>query len=315
MSKVAETLAEFRGRYKYNLLDQNVLAFNAEVPQIWQWDDHEVTNNWSDAKDLSDDNRYTEKRVPLLIARGERAFFEYAPIRPFDAREQARVYRHIPYGELLDMLVVDMRSYRGPNNSNDQPQATPETRFFGDEQLQWIKRKLLLSSAVWKVIASDMPIGLIVRDGAKFENMANGNGPPLGRELEMAELLRFIKDHSIQNVVWLTADVHYCAAHYYHPNNAVFKDFDPFWEFVAGPLNAGSFGPGKLDNTFGPEVIFHQFPGIQNLSPFAGFQFYGDVKIDHQSGAMTVSLKNIDGESQFSKTLEPKSAKRSKPVR
>ncbi|HEX4975700.1 MAG TPA: alkaline phosphatase D family protein, partial [Pseudomonadales bacterium] len=42
VSKVAETLDEFRGRYKYNLLDHNVRRFNAEVPQIWQWDDHEV---------------------------------------------------------------------------------------------------------------------------------------------------------------------------------------------------------------------------------------------------------------------------------
>ncbi|HYZ43870.1 MAG TPA: PhoD-like phosphatase N-terminal domain-containing protein, partial [Xanthobacteraceae bacterium] len=31
-TKPAETLAEFRANYKYNLLDKNVLAFNAEVP-------------------------------------------------------------------------------------------------------------------------------------------------------------------------------------------------------------------------------------------------------------------------------------------
>ena len=43
VAKVAETLAEFRGRYKYNLLDEHVRRFNAEVPQIWQWDDHEDT--------------------------------------------------------------------------------------------------------------------------------------------------------------------------------------------------------------------------------------------------------------------------------
>ena len=43
---VAETLAEFRGNYKYNLLDRNLRAFNAEVPIFAQWDDHEVTNNW-----------------------------------------------------------------------------------------------------------------------------------------------------------------------------------------------------------------------------------------------------------------------------
>ena len=56
--------------------------------------------------------------------------------------------------------------------------------------------------------------------------------------------------------MWLTADVHYTAAHYYDPNKAVFQDFEPFWEFVSGPLHAGSFGPNKLDNTFGPQLVY-----------------------------------------------------------
>ncbi len=306
VSKVAETLDEFRGRFRYNMLDENVRAFNAEVPQIWQWDDHEVVNNWSDSKDLTDDDRYTEKNVPLLIARGATSFLEYAPMRPFNAREQERVYRHIPYGELLDVMVVDMRSYRGPNTANDQTEEGPETRFFGKEQLGWLKRKLLHSKSVWKVIASDMPIGLIVRDGPeRFENMANGDGEPKGRELEMANLLRFIKKYNVKNVVWLTADVHYCAAHYYDPNKAVFQEFSPFWEFVAGPLNAGSFGPNDLDNTFGPQVVFEKAPDAPNLSPFAGLQFYGDVAIDQYSAEMTVSLKDIDGTPVFSQTLQP----------
>jgi len=33
VSKVAETLAEFRGRHRYNLMDRNVRAFHAKVPQ------------------------------------------------------------------------------------------------------------------------------------------------------------------------------------------------------------------------------------------------------------------------------------------
>lgn len=306
VAKVAETLNEFRGRYKYNMLDQNVLAFNAQVPQVWQWDDHEVVNNWSGSKDLSDDDRYIEKNVPLLVARGTTAFLEYAPLRPFDASEQNRVYRHIPYSDLVDLLVIDMRSYRGANSTNDQVQAGPQSRFLGEAQLTWLKQRLQHSRAVWKIIASDMPIGLIVRDTAEyFENMANGDGPPLGRELEMASLLRFIKEHDIDNVVWLTADVHYCAAHYYSPENAVFKHFKPFWEFVAGPLNAGSFGPNALDNTFGPQVVFQKAPSVPNMSPLAGFQFYGDAQIDKDSAELTISLKDIDGQAVFSQTLEP----------
>jgi alkaline phosphatase D len=59
-------------------------------------------------------------------------------------------------------------------------------------------------------MAADMPIGLVVRDGPEvFEALANADaGPPLGRELETAELLRFLKAEGICNVVWMTADVH-----------------------------------------------------------------------------------------------------------
>ena len=142
VSKVAETLAEFRGRYKYNLLDENLRRFNAEVPQIWQWDDHEVINNWSDAKDLEGDDRYTVKEVPELVAHATRAFLEYAPLRPHCAEESARIYRKISYGKLLDVFVIDMRSYRGPNTDNLQMEESEETAILGDEQLNWLMSEL-----------------------------------------------------------------------------------------------------------------------------------------------------------------------------
>lgn len=311
VSKVAETLAEFRGRYKYNLLDENVRRFNAAVPQIWQWDDHEVVNNWSDTKDLTADARYAEKQVPLLIARGTRAFLEYAPMRYTGVEESERVYRYIPYGPLLDVFVLDMRGYRAGNNYNRQTSAGPDTAFLGAQQIAWLKNQLHGSKAVWKVIAADMPLGLQVRDGTdpagrlRWENATNGDGPVLGREFEVAEILSYLKRQRIHNVVWLTADVHYCAAHYYDPRAAQYQDFDPFWEFVAGPLNAGSGGPNALDHTFGPQVIFQKIPPALNLSPFAGFQFFGQVDIDGRTAVMTVSLKDLAGAVVFTRQLEP----------
>jgi alkaline phosphatase D len=159
-----------------------------------------------------------------------------------------------------------------------------------------------------------MPIGLVVGDGRdaqgrdRFENGANGDGPALGREFEIADLLRFIKRKTVCNVVWLTADVHYCAAHYYDPDRAQFQDFDPFWEFVSGPLNAGSFGPNALDNTFGPQVKFQKAPpaGQVNLPPSAGLQFFGQVDIDARSKDMVVSLRDIEGATLFSQRLHAK---------
>ena len=84
-SKPAETLAEFRGNYKYNLLDKNVRAFNAAVPIFTQWDDHEVTNNWWPGEPLTraehQRKHYVEKNALLLAARANRAFHEYMPMR------------------------------------------------------------------------------------------------------------------------------------------------------------------------------------------------------------------------------------------
>jgi alkaline phosphatase D len=315
VEKVAQTLDEFRARYKYNLLDDNLRRFNAEVPQIWQWDDHEVVNNWSDAKDLRDDPRYTVKDVPLLIGRASRAFHEYAPMRPHTAEESERIYRKLSHGPLLEVFVLDMRGYRGPNTHNLQTEEGPETAFLGEEQLRWLMSGLKESRATWKVISADMPIGLNNGDGVdaqgrtRFEAIANGDsGPAKGRELEIARLLRFIKHQRIHNLVWLTADAHYAAAHYYDPTQAGFKDFSPFWEFVAGPLNAGSFGPNATDGTFGPRVVFAKAPppGQVNLSPYAGFQFFGQVDIDRATRALTVTLKDLDGVAVFSKTLKPR---------
>jgi alkaline phosphatase D len=116
-SKVAETLAEYRGQYKYNLIDANVRRFFAEVPQVNQWDDHEVRNNWYPGQIL-DDARYTEKRVDVLAARARRAFSEYVPISP------GPVYRSLSYGPLLDVLMLDMRTYKDPNGANTYADST-----------------------------------------------------------------------------------------------------------------------------------------------------------------------------------------------
>src|SRR5262245_33500155 len=69
-AKPAETLAEFRANYKYNLLDKNLREFNAAVPMLAQWDDHEVTNNWWPEEPLTRAEhvrkKYTEKNVMAM---------------------------------------------------------------------------------------------------------------------------------------------------------------------------------------------------------------------------------------------------------
>jgi alkaline phosphatase D len=308
-AKVAETLEEFRAAHKYNFLDANLRAFNAEVPIFVQWDDHEVTNNWSPSKQLPD--AYKVRDINLLAARAARAFHEMYPMRE-SIVEPGRVYRKLGYGPHLDIFMLDERSYRGPNGPNLQTVYGPDSYFLGPDQLSWLKRGLSDSRATWKVIASDMPLSLIVYDEATkrsgSEAFAQGDGPPRGRELEIADLLRFIRDNGITNTVWLTADVHYAAAHYYNPDKAQFQEFTPFWEFVAGPLNAGTFGPNELDNSFGPEVKFARAAGPDNanLPPSAGMQFFGHVRIEGATGRMSVTLRDRNDAALWSNTLDPR---------
>jgi alkaline phosphatase D len=310
-SKVAESLEEFRGNYAYNLLDEHMRRFNAAVPMLAQWDDHEVMNNWHPGLSLDANEKYREKSVALLAARGKRAMFEYVPFRSHPD-EAERVYRAYAYGPRLEVFLLDERSYRAANGANREPTVSAATAMLGRAQLDWLKARLLTSSATWKVMATDMPIGLVVRDGDRngqpaYEAWANGEGPPLGRELEVAELFSFIRSHGIRNVVWITADVHYAAALHYDPSRAATKDFLPFWEFVAGPLHAGNFGPNATDPTFGPEVRYQsaQAGGPQNRPPSDGYQYFGTLTVDGASGRLTAELFNVAGERLYGVDLDP----------
>jgi alkaline phosphatase D len=296
----AHSLAQFRGNYKYNLLDDNLRAFNAEVPMFAQWDDHEVTDDWSPVGS-ADETGYREDGTSWLVARAARAFHEFMPMR--ESRQEAgRVYRRISYGPLLDVFLIDMRSYRDStwNKRDDRG----DTFILGKAQLAWLKRELAASDATWKVIAADLPIGLISLDA-----VALGDGPPERREHEIADLLSFIKRAGVRNTVWLTADMHYTAAHHYDPNRAVFTDFEPFWEFVSGPLHAGTWSPGELDNTFGPKAMFQKGCSAEqgdNLAPCFGLQFFGRVDIDGRSEVMTVTLKDVGNRDLWSVDIEPR---------
>jgi alkaline phosphatase D len=307
-SKVAESLAEYRGCYRYNYLDEHMRRFNADVPQIVMWDDHEVRDNWYWERRQDEDARFREKSVAVLAARARRAFFEYNPL-PLVGDDPERVYRSVRLGPLVEIFALDMRSYKGANSENRQPSMDAASAIFGPAQLQWLKTSLRASTATWKIVAADLPLGLVVGDGpGRYEAVANGDpGAPLGRELELADLLRDLQRNRVGNVVWITADVHYCAAHHYDPSRAAFTQFDPFWEFVAGPLNAGTFGPGTLDTTFGPEAKFVGIPpGMKpNRPPSDGFQFFGLLRADAKTRALTVELRDLAGKTLYSVELPP----------
>jgi alkaline phosphatase D len=302
-TKVAETVDEFRGQYAYNLLDDNMRAFTAGIAQLNQWDDHEVVNNWYPGEVMRDEKylSYTERRIDVLAARAYQAFHEWVPLDPRGPVD-GRVYRRFPYGPDLEVFVIDMRSHRDPNTTNTEPSG----EILGAAQAQWLVESMAASTATWKVVAADLPIGRLVTDvGDTYDSVANGDaGPPSGRETEFARLLRSLRDRRVHNVLWLTADVHYSSAHHYSPDRAVFTEFEPFWEFVSGPLNAGAFTPAPLDPTFGPEEVFVH-AGTAPSTPLDGFQHFGEVEVAPGGEELRVTLRGQDGGALWTTVLSP----------
>jgi alkaline phosphatase D len=88
--------------------------------------------------------------------------FEYNPMRP-DPLDPERVYRSFQMGPLLDVFMLDERSYRGANSPNRQTGGR-DADFLGPQQTIWLKQALRNSRATWKVVASDMPISIVVPD-------------------------------------------------------------------------------------------------------------------------------------------------------
>lgn len=287
----AKTLAQFQGNYRYNFLDKHYREFFAQVPVIAQWDDHEIQNNWSPAEHHE------------LARRGYRAFRDYWPVR---GEKNGRLYRNLSYGPLVEVFVLDLRSYRAPNGANDQPESGADTKMLGSEQLHWLKKSLKESKAVWKLIAGEMPLATYSPQWG-LDNWTNGLTPPLGRELELAEILSYIKKEEINNIVWLSADVHYAMAIEFLPEKAAFKDFNPFWEFIAGPLHAGTFCPSEdLDPTFGPVEHFCSVPRDMrpNRPPSDELQFYG--KVEAFADKLDVTIHQRRGKEIHRTTIQKK---------
>ena len=94
-----------------------------------------------------------------------RAFHEFMPLRP-GTTHPGHVYRKISYGPLLDVFVLDMRS-----TVPSQREDGTANRSWARRSVAWLKRELMHSRATWKVIAADLPIGVVSDDA-----VVHGNG-------------------------------------------------------------------------------------------------------------------------------------------
>jgi alkaline phosphatase D len=260
--------------WQYNRADPYLQSFLQNTSMYSQWDDHEVINDFGALWPYWNSFNKDREGYPNIVNEGREAFFNYSPIVRIQD-DKNRIYRSFNWGPYLELFILDGRSYRSPNSMTDLPENNKT--MLGSEQLQWLEKGLMNSSATWKVISSDIPISVPTGANASIlgrDGWANGNetnfSSKTGFERELQQLLRFLDDNNIQNIVFVTTDVHFPANILYEVDANDDGDKLIFHELISGPLSAFRFGtPGgvpipKLDSTFNPKMLYEE-GGIFNF--------------------------------------------------
>src|SRR5262245_12653019 len=327
----AEVLSAYRAKWKYNWEDEPVRRFRAQTPHYFQWDDHEVINDWYPGEDRVGAIRGTQDTRPItaLTAAGIRTFFEYTPTRP---NPMNRIYRSFRLGKLTELVLLDARSYRDDNILPDRPGKVLDVRLrngerrrlegkaksiLGAEQRDWLLKSLKDAHArgvVWKIISTDdslsspsgsyqlfAPDGAMtplyaVRDGwaagLRLNTDTDGNQDnPTGFETELRGILAAIKAEGITNVIWLATDVHYARLVRYEPAGDLGGLL--FHEFIAGPASASSGPPRPLSPTFRPTELYVRGRRPDPARP--SFLNFGVIRIA-ADGTLTVEIRDADGQ-------------------
>jgi alkaline phosphatase D len=201
----ALTLEDYRDKYKLYRSDPALRRVQQRFPTIVLWDDHEVQDNYTGGE--ADGGLAAEKRWSAGRRRAaERAFFEAMPYAP---RRGRRLYRRLTFGRTVDLVVTDQRQYRADQPCGDAVAPAcaewPAPRaFLGRPQLDWVKAQLRGSRAAWKVMANELMMMPAKVLGDAYFTFDSWHGYPVERE----ELLGFIKDRRIKDVVFVTGDIH-----------------------------------------------------------------------------------------------------------
>jgi hypothetical protein len=241
----ASTLAEFRALYSDLYSSHLGFDYLADLQSTTSVlaipDDHELRDNWAGGASPSSDPRFAGQTGDFinetqLYANAQRAFGEFNAIEDrtyhhtgddlFDGAPDR--YRYNTYGSDASIITLDTRSFRdaelpSPVNPVNPAEVipflaasfTPGRTMLGTTQLERLEQDLLDArdnGVTWKFVMLGEPIqnyGPILDPGDRF----------VGYAAERTQLLRFIDDNHIQNVVFVAGDSHWLSV-----NNLTYQD-------------------------------------------------------------------------------------------
>jgi alkaline phosphatase D len=245
----AQTLAEYREKYRLYLSDPDLRAMHGSAAYAAIWDDHEAENNYAGEHPGTFAER--RRRVDFLTRRrnGYLAFFEYNP-RNRIPPDPMRTWRRIRLGGMADVLMLDTRQYRDKQACDTEIEPCPgiEDRsrtLLGAAQRAWLKGALSESRATWKIIANQvMMMALESAPGVPL-NPDQWDGYPGDR----ADVLGHIRREGIEGVTVVTGDIHTFFAGDVFPDGRSDLRRPAATEFVGGSISSDGLEgrvPGPL---------------------------------------------------------------------
>jgi phosphodiesterase/alkaline phosphatase D-like protein len=299
----ATTLEQFRLAHDevYSThLGANYLAeLQAGTSVLAMIDDHEVIDDFAGGAPPGSDPRFASQsgdfiNETALYTNGLHAFNEYNAIKArtysgtgedlFDGAPD--LYRYQTYGSDAAIIMVDARSFRDtelptPANPLNPLQLAqflsasfdPDRSMLGDFQLERLKQDLLDArdkGITWKFVMLPEPIqnfGPIIGAGDRFEGYA----------AERNALLKFIEEHHIENVVFVSSDTHWTSI-----NNLTYQD-----NLGSAHIASSAFEINTLSAAATP---------IASLLPFAALQL---GIIDADAFALYNALPNAPDSGSF----------------
>ena len=232
------SLADYRERHAQYKTDPDLQEAHRQHPWITTWDDHESTNNSystgaANHSEGADAEGFWAERVGWAL----RAYFEWMPIRDngpgFDApaaseprlesgqtgldpNGNGRIYRTIPYGELIDIIMLDTR-LSGRTEQNTDFAIDPEHTILGAQQREWFLAEIARSTARWKIIGNGTTFAPLI--AGPTNPLTGCTSPPAetcfvnedawdGYRFDRQAVFDVLETNSIQNSVFIFGDIH-----------------------------------------------------------------------------------------------------------
>ncbi|MFF5611939.1 alkaline phosphatase D family protein [Streptomyces albidoflavus] len=213
------TLADYRLRHATYKTDPDLAALHARHPVIAIWDDHEFANDaWSGGAENHTPG--AEGAWSERSAAARQAYFEWMPVR---ASTEGTVFRRLRFGDLADLHLLDLRSFRSEQVSiGNGAVDSPDRSITGRAQLDWLKAGLSGSQAAWQLVGTSVMISPVAFGSVPahlLKPLAELLGLPTqglainvdqwdGYTADRTELIRHLRSAGIRDTVFLTGDIH-----------------------------------------------------------------------------------------------------------